>query len=201
MGSVSSEKASLTVNSFIFIIILIDMISEQQIELLKQYKEKAFVSCLLAEQSHNYYVFIKNIINIPLIITNSAMVIINAIITDQDLLKVLNIILNSSTGLILSLISNFKIYEKINQYHQLYIKYNKLSILIDTKITNELDTIGNDFIEGIINDYNNVLEQQDYPYPSVIRKRIKKQYEEKMTLPLSLSADIVECKSQCCSQV
>ena len=113
----------------------------------------------------------------------------------------MNIILNSSTGLILGLISNFKIYEKINQYHQLYIKYNKLSILIDTKITNELDTIGNDFIEGIINDYNNVLEQQDYPYPSVIRKRIKKQYEEKMTLPLSLSADIVECKSKCCTQV
>ena len=55
--------------------------------------------------------------------------------------------------------------------------------------------------EVIINDYNNVLEQQDYPYPSAIRKRIKKQYEEKMTLPLSLSADIVECKSKCCTPV
>jgi hypothetical protein len=60
------------------------MITEQQMELLRQYKEKAFVSCLLAEQSHSHYVFIKNIINILLIITNSAMVIINAIIADQD---------------------------------------------------------------------------------------------------------------------
>jgi hypothetical protein len=33
-------------------------------------------------------------------------------ITDQDTLKILNIILNSSTGLILGLISKFKIHEK-----------------------------------------------------------------------------------------
>ena len=79
------------------------MITEQQIELLKQYKDKAFISALLAEESHSYYIYVKNLINIPLIITNSAMVIINAIIIDQDLLKVLNIILNSTTGLVLSL--------------------------------------------------------------------------------------------------
>ncbi len=44
----------------------------------------------------------------------------------QELLKILNIILNSSTGLILSLVSNFKIYEHTTQYHQLQIKYTKL---------------------------------------------------------------------------
>ncbi len=126
------------------------------------------------------------------------MVCVSSIIPDQDTLKILNtsIILNSSTGRILGLISNFKIYEKINQsYHQLYIKFKKLSIFIDTKTTNELDTIGNDFIESNINDYNNVLEQQDYPYPSATRKRVKKHSEDKMTLPLSLSADIVECNA------
>jgi hypothetical protein len=67
------------------------MITEEQIELLKQYKEKAFVSALLSEESYNYYNFTKNIINIPLIITNSAMVVLNAIITDQDSLNILNI--------------------------------------------------------------------------------------------------------------
>ena len=108
------------------------MITEEQRLLLNQYKDKAYINAILAEESNNYYQFIKNIINIPLIICNSVMVCINSMITDQDTLKILNIILNSSTGLILGLISNFKIYEKINQYHQLYIKYNKLSILIDT---------------------------------------------------------------------
>jgi hypothetical protein len=56
-------------------------------------------------------------------------------------LKKLNIIKNTSTGLILGSISNVKIYKKINQYHQFCVKNDKLSILIDTKKTNELDKI------------------------------------------------------------
>ena len=41
------------------------MIREQQMELLKQYKEKAFVNSLLCGQSHNYHVFIKISLNNP----------------------------------------------------------------------------------------------------------------------------------------
>ncbi len=89
------------------------MISGQQQLLLKQYQEKSSVSSILAEGACNYFRFIKNIINTPLIICNSAMVCINSSITYQELLKILNIILHSSTGLILSLISNVKIYEHI----------------------------------------------------------------------------------------
>ena len=115
------------------------MITQVQELLLKQYKEKAFISALLCEESCNYYSFIKNMINIPLIVSNSVMVCINSIIEDQDTLKILNIILNSSTGLILGMISNFKVYEKINQYHQLYIKFNKLSNSIVSKLTNDIE--------------------------------------------------------------
>ena len=74
------------------------MITAQQQLMLKQYQEKSFVSSILAEEACNYYSFIKNVINIPLIICNSATVCINSSITGQDLLKTLNIILNSSTG-------------------------------------------------------------------------------------------------------
>lgn len=178
------------------------MITQAQELLLQQYKDKAFINAIMAEESHNYYSFIKNLINIPLIICNSVMVCINSIITDQDTLKILNIILNSSTGLIIGMISNFKIYEKINQYHQLYIKFNKLSNTIDSKITNEIEAINNDFIENIINEYNNISETQEYSFPSSIRKRIKKQYMDKLSLPLSLSVDIIECnKTSCCNKV
>ena len=95
------------------------------------------------------------------------------------------------------MISNFKIYEKINLNYQLYIKYNKLSNLIDGKLTNELELINTDFIENIINDYNNITENQEYSYPSSIRKRVKKQYENKMSLPLCLAVDIVVCEGYC----
>ena len=174
------------------------MITDQQKKLLKDYKEKAFISALLSEESYNYYNFIKNVINIPLIITNSAMVVLNSIIEDQNLLKILNIILNTSTGLILSLIANFKIYENIQAFHQLQIKFNKLSHIIDSKITNDLDTINNEYISGIIEDYDAIIESADIVFPLKIRKRIKNQYENKLSLPASLSVDIVECRTDCC---
>lgn len=168
--------------------------------LLQSYKDKSFISSILAEESFNYYVFIKNIINIPLIITNSGMVVINSIITDDNLLKILNIILNASTGLILSLISNFKIHENINQFNQIRIKYTKLSHLIDNKLISN-EEITNEFIKAIVEDYDQITENFDVIYPQHIRAKIKKQYETKMTLPASIAADIVNVctdKNKCC---
>ena len=177
------------------------MITAQQQLMLKNYQEKSFISAIIAEEACNDFSFIKNIINIPLIICNSAMVCINSSITEQELLKILNIILNSSTGLILSLISNFHIYENITTFNQLRIKYTKLSHLIDSKLTNDLDGIDNNFIETIINEYDTISESCDFAYPNHIRTKIKKQYENKMSLPSSLSVDIIECKSSCCIKV
>ena len=177
------------------------MITDQQLELLKQYKDKSYINTLLAEQSYDYYNFVKNIINIPLILCNTIMVIINSIITDQDLLKILNIILNSSTGLIISMISNFKIYEKIQQYHQLQIKFNKLNHQIDSKINNDMSNITSDYIISVIEDYDQILESIEYTFPTKIKNRIKQQYENKLTLPSSLSVEIVECKPNCCVKV
>jgi hypothetical protein len=178
-------------------------ITDQQRELLIQYKEKAFISSILAEESNNYFSFVKNMINIPLIITNSAMVIINAIIVDQEMLKILNIILNSSTGLILSLISNFKIYENIQLFHQVKGKFNKLSHIIDNKLTNDSDNISTEFITNVIEDYDQIYDGMEYTFPGSIKKRINKQYEGKMTLPVALSIDIVElCEKPgiCCAK-
>jgi hypothetical protein len=138
-------------------------ITNQQDVLLNQIKEKAFISSILAEQSYNYFCFVKNVINIPLIVCNSAMVCINSVIEDQNTLKILNIILNSSTGLILSLISNFKIYEQINQFHQLNIKFNKLSNMIYSKLSNDYDNNedNNHYVLNIINtcDNNNYINR------------------------------------------
>ena len=179
------------------------MITNTQLELLKQYKERCYISGLLSENSYNYYVFIKNVINIPLIVVNSAMVVINSTITDQELLKVLNIILNSSTGLILSLISNFKIYENIQSFHQLQAKFNKLCHQIESK-TNEPEEISPDYVNSIIEDYDIIYDSIEFNFPTHIKKRIKKQYEGKMSLPSSLNVDIVSVcdnDNRCCNNV
>jgi hypothetical protein len=47
------------------------MIVDEQQLLLKQCQERSYGSSILAEESYNYYNFIKNVINIPLIICNS----------------------------------------------------------------------------------------------------------------------------------
>ena len=73
------------------------MITNAQEMLLKQYKEKAILNALLNEESCNYYNNIKIPKNIPLIICNSVMVVINSMIESQGTLKILNIILNTST--------------------------------------------------------------------------------------------------------
>jgi len=174
--------------------------TEEQLNLLKKYRELTYINSLLAEQSYNYYVFIKNLVNIPLIIVNSAMVVINATITDEQLLKILNIILNSSTGLILSLISNFKIYESIQSFHQLYIKFNKLNHLIDSKMCNEPDNITPDFINTVISHYDGIIDTIEITFPNHIKKRIKNEYKDIQTLPTSLSVSIVEVcdTNRCC---
>jgi hypothetical protein len=128
------------------------------------------------------------------------MACINGSVEDQNTIKVSNIILNSSTGLTLSFITNFKIYDHISQYHQLQIKINKLSHSIDSKITNEIDNINADYIQNIIEDYDSICESQEFAFPNEIKNRIKNQYINKMSLPSTLSADIVECKTDglCC---
>jgi hypothetical protein len=127
------------------------------------------------------------------------MVAINGSIDNNELLKILNIILNSITGLILSFISNFKIYEHINGYKILQSKFNKLSHLIDKQLVNSPEELSVEFLNKIIADYDDITDTIEFNYPTTIRDRIKKQYDGKINLPTSLSVDIVECRNVCCN--
>jgi len=74
--------------------------------------------------------------------------------------------------------------------------------LIHSKITNNYEEITGDSINQIVNDYDNITDNLNYCFPNKIKKRIKNQYQH-MTLPLTLSVDIVtiadECQnSSCC---
>jgi hypothetical protein len=39
---------------------------------------------------------------------------------------------------------------------------------------------------NVDDNYDTITESQEFPYPSRIRKKIKKEYENKLTLPSSL---------------
>lgn len=174
------------------------MITNIELELLKSYKDKAYIMSLLCEQSYNHYSFVKNLINIPLILINTSMTILNSIIENSNDLKIPNIILNSSTGLIIAFVSQYKLYEKINEFHQLQNKFNKLSTNIEKKLILDIEGLSDNDINGYIETYDILIDNMVYPISDDIKNKIKKQFKEKLALPAILSVDIIECKNSCC---
>ena len=174
------------------------MITNIELELLKSYKDKAYIMGLLCEQSYNNYSFVKNLINIPLILINTSMTILNSIIENSNEMKIPNIILNSSTGLIIAFVSQYKLYEKINEFHQLQNKFNKLSTNIEKKLILDIESLTDNDINGYIETYDILIDNMVYPISDGIKNKIKKQFQEKLALPAILSVDIVECKNNCC---
>ena len=79
---------------------------------LKIYEERCFINSLLYQQSMDFNMFLRNIINIPLILISGILTILNSIMDEKDM-KVVNIVLNGMVGLILAMINNFKINDKI----------------------------------------------------------------------------------------
>jgi len=155
------------------------MITEIQRDLLKSYKDKSFIMMILCEQSYNEYTFIKNIINVPLILVNTAMTALNSIVMNADDMKIPNILLNSTTGVIIGLISSFKIYEKIQSFHQLQGKFNKLSSNLESKLI-KMDAINDDDITNVIDTYDNLVDSIDYPISESIKKKLKRSFLEKL---------------------
>ena len=68
---------------------------------------------------------------------------------------------------------------------------NKLCHQIEDKLTNDLENINVDHIRQFINEYDNLNEQVDYPYPGFIKNRVKKTYQNKKVLPNILNCEIV----------
>jgi hypothetical protein len=106
-------------------------------------------------------------------------------------MRIPNIVINASFALILSLINNFSISEKQANFRSLHLKYTKLTHFIEDKITNELDNCTKEDIRNIINDYDVLTDNLDYPYPGFIRKRVKTRFFGKRTLPNILNCEIV----------
>jgi hypothetical protein len=102
---------------------------------------------------------------------------------DSNSMKYANIALNASTTTILSLIGNFKLAEKVTNFKNIEIKMNKLCHSIEDKLTNDLENTNTENIRQIINEYDTLNEQLDYPFIGFIKNRVKRTYMGKKTLP------------------
>ena len=164
-------------------------LDQRQISLLKTYKDKSYVMSVLCEKSFEHFNFIKTICNIPLIVISSVMAILNSSAFDANQMKIPNIVINSLTAMIMSMINNFRVNEKESNFKQLSIKFMKICHTIEDNLHNNLESLTTDDISNQIRNYDNLIEQIDFTFPSSIQKKVKDLYKGKKQLPAILNGD------------
>jgi hypothetical protein len=146
----------------------------EHIELLQNIKDKAFVTSILCSKSYAFFSWIRTLINIPLILSSGAMTILNSMSDiNTTEIKYANIILNSCTVTILSLVGNFKLAERELSFRQAQIKMDKLYHHIEDKLLIEPSNCSIGDVRDIIKEYVIIYEHLEYPIPEFIRKNCK----------------------------
>jgi hypothetical protein len=150
---------------------------------LNEYRDKVYVYNVLTSKAADFYGTLKSFVNIPIIISSSAMSIINSSFEPNDMMKIANIVLNCTVALMMSMISNFKITEKAANFRNISLKFLKLLHNVDDKLsTPDIDI---EDVREITRQYDELLEQMDQ-IPEFIKKRVYKLFVGKKYLPIIL---------------
>lgn len=157
------------------------------INILKEYRDKTYVYEVLCTKSSEYYSNIRSIINIPLILSSSIMSIINSSF-DPNSMQIVNVVVNACTAFLISLLAQFKVVEKASTFRQLGLKYMALLHNIEDIINNDTD-ISADDTRGVIKQYDELISQNEYHIPNHIKKKVRNLYLTKKYLPVILNGD------------
>jgi hypothetical protein len=110
------------------------------------------------------------------------MTIINSTVTDIYIIKNSNIFLNVSTMLLVSLSNYMKINEKCEILKINRDKFIKLYNLIEKrKYTEEISV---DFIDIVITNYDNIIENINFSFPQRILQKVRNKYAEKKNITI-----------------
>lgn len=160
-----------------------------KITTLKQYLDKTQILSILCDYHYQFYNKINYIFLLPLIIGSSVLTILNTSTLNEDILKYINIITNGSNALLMSLMTQYKLNDRITTYKTLYSKFTKLSHLIENKInTCNMDTN----IDDIINQYDVINDDNPYGFLGHYKNKIIKKYGKTKALPNSLALEQTE---------
>ena len=161
---------------------------EERIEKLLS-KTEAMV--LLTSKANGYWSMIKFAFNIPLVLTSSAMCIINSISDDANEVKVPNIVVNAVSVLIISLNNSIKASEKCDLFRRLSQQF----LLLSGQIENDVELDENEFnmialkYENLVNDV--LFEEIPYRYKMQVAESFKDRY-----VPLQLNGTIGNNKTR-----
>jgi hypothetical protein len=124
-------------------------------EKLQKLLDRSECLVLLCSSACNYWSFVKFCFAIPLILTSSAMCIINSISNQPDEMKVPNIIVNAVSVLIVSLNNSIKAAEKHENYKRLSQQFMTLSQEIDA--FDDENIITKDKYDMLVLKYDNLV--------------------------------------------
>ena len=168
------------------------VLEQRQINLLIAYRDKSYIMNMLCEKSFERFNFIKSICNIPLIIISSCVAILNSSSINAEDMKLPNIVINSLTAMLISMIGNFKVNEKEQGFKQLSNKFMKLTHEIEDDLNNHLQELTGDDVSSKIKDYDCLIETIEFTFPSKIKNQLYTKFKNKRTLPSILNCETTD---------
>lgn len=123
-------------------------------ERIEKILSKTEAMVLLCSKANSYWSMVKFAFNIPLVLTSSAMCIINSVSDDANTVKIPNIVVNAISVLIMSLNNSIKASEKCDLFRRLSQQF----LLLAGQIENDNEITDSDFqlialkYENLIND-------------------------------------------------
>ena len=146
-------------------------------------KSEAMV--LLCSKASGYWSMIKFFFNIPLVLTSSAMCIINSISEDANEVKIPNIVVNAISVLIISLNNSIKASEKCDLFRRLSQQF----LLLAGQIENDNEITDSDF-QLISLKYENLINEVLFEeIPQRYKLQVAESFKNRV-VPLQLNGTI-----------
>ena len=146
-------------------------------------KSEAMV--LLCSKASGYWSMIKFAFNIPLVLTSSAMCIINSISEDANEVKIPNIVVNAISVLIISLNNSIKASEKCDLFRRLSQQF----LLLAGQIENDNEITDSDF-QLISLKYENLINEVLFEeIPTRYKLQVAESFKNRV-VPLQLNGTI-----------
>jgi len=125
--------------------------------------DKCEAMALLCSKAATHWSFVKFCFNIPLVLTSSAMCIINSISVNANDVKIPNIVVNAISVLIMSLASNIKASEKF----EIFKKLSQQFMVLSQEIESYEQPLQKEHYSIIILKYDNLIQDcmfEEIPY-------------------------------------
>lgn len=151
--------------------------------------DKCEALTLLTTKASTHWSFVKFCFNMPLVITSSAMCIINSISTDANAVKIPNIVVNAISVLIMSITNSVKPSEKFDLFKRLSNQFMELSQEIDSV---EGDDLTKEQYDIFVLKYDNLLKDLAFEeIPSSYKSSVAQAYQNAgRFIPIQLNGTI-----------